>query len=224
MKLTAFILFSILILIYPVKAAQEVNTARNVLQARGLIVRTNKTCPKTKETFLSYPIKYLTTKIDKIRSATVVFTELCNGGNMLQEYLVLTKGTKGVWLENADIGDLNFSVEAISARADHILLKGQRWKGSDPHCCPSLSGILSYNIITKKQRFISRSEIEKSNQEYEFNDERINTQHLNLQSKSRKVMENLSTRIRPFFAKTGHADAQKDNLQKYKHHFGVNPN
>jgi hypothetical protein len=122
----------------------------------GGIVTSHKKCPRKTDNLIEVSTGIEKAKIDSNRSAVVVFTELCNGGNRLGEYLVITEGNSGRLITDAEIGDLNFLVDKVTVNGNLILMDGKKWDKEDGHCCPSLEGTIEYNLDTKKQRFIPK--------------------------------------------------------------------
>lgn len=142
-------------------SATDITIAKKVLDQNlkkdgGGIVSDHKKCPRKTDNFIEVLTSSESAKIDSNRSAVVIFTELCNGGNRLGEYLVITEGNTGHLISDADIGDLNFLVDKVTANGNLILMEGKKWGKEDGHCCPSLDGTIEYNIDTKKQRFIPK--------------------------------------------------------------------
>ncbi len=141
--------------------ASNTNIANKVLdqslrKGGGGIVPAQRKCPRNTDNMLEVPVQTKVAKIDSKRSAVVVYTELCNGGNRSGEYLIITEGNSGQFISDAEIGDLNFTVDKIAVNGNLILLTGSKWQKEDAHCCPSLDGIIEYNLDTKKQRFIPK--------------------------------------------------------------------
>jgi hypothetical protein len=142
-------------------SASEATNAYNVLdqnlrKSGGGLVSSHKKCPRKIDNMIEVLTGSESAKIDLNRSAVVVFTELCSGGNRLGEYLIITDHNSGHLISDIEIGDYNFLVDKVSVNGNLILMEGQKWGKEDGHCCPSIGGTLEYNIDSKKQRFIPK--------------------------------------------------------------------
>lgn len=119
-------------------------------QGSGLVDR-HETCPKNDQTEWGFKfVRAIDLKpIDGTRTAVLIDTNQCSGGNESGQYLAIAIGPNAQLILKDFIGDMRFAITQYHVGDNSTLqLKGLRWKENDPHCCPSQKGTLSYNLAT----------------------------------------------------------------------------
>lgn len=132
-------------------AATEPSASKN--ERTGLVARYAKCPPMEQGGMLEYMDNFQLTPVDEHTDAILIDTHQCGGGNKHGQYLVIARDNKCDLVTNPEIGDMAFIAESMYAHDNVLTLKGIKWVENDPHCCPSRSGTLEYNVLTKQYAF-----------------------------------------------------------------------
>ncbi len=147
------------VLIYKAATADDLQKARSAVNA--LLVKdgsglapSKALCPNVTGNLQEYVTRIEFVPVTATTNALLLSSETCGGGNKHGQYLYISKSWGGGDLvTDAEIGDLSFLGVISHVDGDTVYLSGNRWMPTDPHCCPSKKGILSYNVSTKRHVF-----------------------------------------------------------------------
>lgn len=117
----------------------------------GLVARQTQ-CPRKNDDPWWYAASATVASIDEHASAVLIDALDCGGGNGHGQFLVLVEGDAARVLTNLGIGDMDFIASAMRVDDDSLVLYGDHWLDSDPHCCPSKKASLEYNLKTHQHK------------------------------------------------------------------------
>lgn len=127
----------------------------------GLVARFDQ-CPKDAD-LEEYVQEYQVVPIDSTSNAMLIWTRMCGGGNKNGQYFAISTGKGAELITDAEVGDMSFIAQQMSASDGVVSLYGSRWMPDDAHCCPSKEGTLEYDTKTKKHRFIGLRDVDLPN-------------------------------------------------------------
>ena len=126
------------------------------------LVRHRDYCP-TDAHLEEYAVEYHVVPINRMANAILIWTRPCGGGNKIGQYFAIATGGEVELITDAEIGDMSFIAQGMSASDGVVSLYGSRWMPNDAHCCPSKEGTLEYDTRTKKHRFTGLTDVEPRN-------------------------------------------------------------
>lgn len=125
----------------------------NNRETGGGFVRGQKFCPKDEGLPVDYGISFDFQRFEKNSGVLLVHTMGCPQGNGVDQYIIYMKDNKGRVVANDVVGVFKMMGEEVWGAGDDLYIRGRKWLEADSHCCPSLKGVLKYDLKNGRNFF-----------------------------------------------------------------------